>query len=62
MDASTSQNRRSGHDLRALDLGPPAGQEERRKLPERRHPQVWHFEFDEHVELHPFDHSPGDVH
>ena len=44
-------NLRSGKDRRVQDLGPPPGQDERRKLPDRRKPIVEHLDFDEHIEI-----------
>lgn len=57
MNPSIATNRRNDQEMRWLDLGPPPGQAERRGLPERRHPQVEHLDFDEHIELR----SPGDA-
>lgn len=51
MNLSTSPNRRSEQEKRGLDFGPPLGLDERRGLPERRHPQVGYIDFDEHIEL-----------
>lgn len=51
MKKQTPDNRRSGQDRRVLDLGPPPGQEERRKIPDRRHPELVHGDFDEHIEI-----------
>jgi len=39
--------RRKNKDRRQVDLGPPAGCEERRQQIERRHPQVTEVDFDE---------------
>ena len=51
-------NRRVGHDRRIQDLGPPLGQEERRKTPEPRKPEVEHVDFDEHIEIIAMDDCP----
>lgn len=48
MDSKTSSNRRVKVERRTAELGPPESVEDR-----RRHPQVEHAEFDEHVEMTP---------
>lgn len=42
--------KRSRHERRVKDLGPPEGSE-RRVTPERRHPLVEFVEFDDHIEI-----------
>ena len=43
--------RRRGGDRRINDVGPPAGQEDKRISVERRLPDVHNFNIDEHVEI-----------
>jgi len=43
--------RRQKRDRRIKDNDLTPGREERRKIPERRHPDVEQIEFDEHVEV-----------
>lgn len=52
---STPPNRddRTGKDRRKEDVGPPFGLEERRRIPERRLPEVEHVEFDAHIKVLP---------
>ncbi|HMV20093.1 MAG TPA: hypothetical protein PKE50_02380 [Rhodocyclaceae bacterium] len=40
-------------DRRVHDSGPPQGSEERRRLPERRYPEVVHADFDECIDMPP---------
>ena len=53
MGKSYPLNRRSGNDRRREDLGPSPGEEERRKFPERRYPEIEHIDFDEYVKALP---------
>jgi hypothetical protein len=53
MDSKTSSNRRVKVERRTAELGPPESVEDRRQQAERRHPQVEHVDFDEHVEMTP---------
>ena len=50
-------DKRGHRERRSEDLGPQDGTEERREIPERRHPSVEHSDFDEHIELLPVDHG-----
>ena len=49
--------RRLNRDRRIYDAGPPGDCEERRKLPERRLPEVTHVDFSEHIEIVSVDKS-----
>lgn len=51
MNTKEPTNRRKREDRRIQDLGPPPGVAEQRVAPERRHPEVVHVDFDEHIEL-----------
>lgn len=51
MNATVVAEHRKREDRRSEDLGPPPGVEEQRLMPERRHPQVEHIDFVEHVEV-----------
>ena len=42
---------RRGGDRRIYDVGPPAGQDDRRISVERRLPDVHDYDIDEHVEI-----------
>lgn len=52
-------NRRSGHDRRQIDLGPPAGWSERRRSPERRMPAISEDSISEEEWLRYFGQQPG---
>jgi len=58
MNARGVVNRRTRQDRRSHEEGPAQGQEERRKAPERRHPEVEHVEFDECIEVPPVKETP----
>ncbi len=51
MSIKEPTNRRQRQDRRIQDIGPPPGLAEQRVAPERRHPEVEHVDFDEHIEL-----------
>lgn len=51
MERKLQEERRKRFDRRIRDLGAPEGIEERRQNPERRHPEVHHMDFDEHIEV-----------
>jgi hypothetical protein len=53
MPNAPEDDKRSGHDRRELDVGPPYGIEERREKPERRIPEVEEVEFDECINVPP---------
>jgi len=55
-------DKRSGHDRRELDVGPPYGTEERREKPERRIPDVEEVEFDEFINVPAVPHTDSADH
>ena len=51
--SDATSERRLRIDRRVHDSGPPQGSEERRRLPERRYPEVVHADFDECIDMPP---------
>jgi hypothetical protein len=52
MAGSKPAEKRTRMERRQDDLGPPAGMEERRIRPDRRHPEVEEVHIDDHIEIH----------
>jgi hypothetical protein len=53
MSKPPTREDRTGKDRRDEDVGPPYGLEDRRRIPERRLPEVEHVDFDAHIEVPP---------
>ena len=53
MTSNLNHERREKSDRRTMDYGPPYGCSERRRMPERRQPEVVQIDFDEYVNIPP---------